>query len=169
MTVTYFPPRSYKKPLPFFVYGTLRPGGGLHDFYMRGMYRSDYPAWLSGAEMTATGTPGIPYVYQVNDLKQTVRGNLFDIWATEYDDLLYSLDQLEGYSEGSLHNHYWRRKVVVDSTDGQVEAWCYLAQRSTALATGNVKIPGGNYLRYANQCRLDALEASFKVREEARS
>lgn len=154
------------KRLPFFVYGTLRVGGTLHGPYFGNSVISSTPAWMSGAQMTVSpgpSSPGIPYVYHVEDLTKTVRGDLIVVDTFNFESILYDLDCLEGYSDDSpVHNHYWRREVLVDGVDGQVKAWCYLAQRSTAHALGNRRIEGGNYLRYVSMYYQEMF-APFKV------
>lgn len=154
------------KRLPFFVYGTLRTGGVLHEPYFGNSVISSSPAWMSGAQMTVSpgpSSPGIPYVYHVEDQTKTVRGDLIIVDPFNFESILFDLDSLEGYNEASpTYNHYWRREVVVDGIDGQVKAWCYLAQRSTAHAPGNHLIDGGNYLRYVSKF-YEEMFAPFKV------
>lgn len=57
--------------LPFFVYGTLRPGEANHDLFLRGRIRSEEPGRLTGALLY--DGPGYPYA--VEGAGGTVAGN----------------------------------------------------------------------------------------------
>ncbi|WP_411112809.1 gamma-glutamylcyclotransferase family protein [Streptomyces sp. 029-5] len=48
--------------LPFFVYGTLRPGEHNHDLYLRGRVAAEEPARLAGALLY--DGPGYPYAIE---------------------------------------------------------------------------------------------------------
>ncbi|MFJ9208548.1 gamma-glutamylcyclotransferase family protein [Streptomyces sp. NPDC102264] len=48
--------------LPFFVYGTLRPGEHNHDLYLRGRVAAEEPATLAGALLY--DGPGYPYAIE---------------------------------------------------------------------------------------------------------
>ncbi|MEU5592583.1 gamma-glutamylcyclotransferase family protein [Streptomyces sp. NPDC020298] len=105
--------------LPFFVYGTLRPGEGNHDLYLRGRTRSEEP------------------------------GRLPDAVPEEYGRLLREPDRLEEYAPGDPRNLYEGVGRNVLRADGStVRAWIYLAAPPVAArlrARGRL-IAGGDWL-----------------------
>ncbi|MDN3020382.1 gamma-glutamylcyclotransferase family protein [Streptomyces sp. S.PB5] len=117
--------------LPFFVYGTLRPGEVNHDAFLRGRTSSEVPGRLDNAVLY--DGPGYPYA--VED-PGTVHGELVTALPDAYDDLLVALDRLEDYAPGDPRNLYERvERDVVRTADGtSVRAWVYLA--APAVATG---------------------------------
>lgn len=82
--------------LPFFVYGTLRPGEANHDLFLRGRIRSEEPGRLTGALLY--DGPGYPYV--VEETGGEVKGELVTPWADAYAELLVALDELEEVHPG---------------------------------------------------------------------
>ncbi|MFG3494011.1 gamma-glutamylcyclotransferase family protein [Streptomyces sp. NPDC047928] len=115
--------------LPFFVYGTLRPGAHNHALYLRGRTAVEEPARLPGAVLREG--PGYPYAVRgpgdvVGDLVHAVPG--------AYRALLSVLDRLEGfYGPGHPLNLYEREPCdVVRGRDGAfVRAWVYVAAART--------------------------------------
>ncbi|BFO21282.1 hypothetical protein SHKM778_76700 [Streptomyces sp. KM77-8] len=82
--------------LPFFVYGTLRPGGTNHDLFLRGRTRHEEPARLRGAVLYEG--PGYPYA--VEEPGGAVTGELVTALPEAYEGLLAGLDRLEQYVPG---------------------------------------------------------------------
>ncbi|MFF7639020.1 gamma-glutamylcyclotransferase [Streptomyces canus] len=111
--------------LPFFVYGTLRPGEANHDLFLRGRIRSEEPGRLVGALLY--GGPGYPYA--VEGAGGTVAGELVTPRADAYAELLAALDELEEYRPGDPRNLYERvARQVIRTADGTpVRAWVYVA------------------------------------------
>jgi gamma-glutamylcyclotransferase (GGCT)/AIG2-like uncharacterized protein YtfP len=112
--------------LPFFVYGTLRPGEVNHGLLLRGRTRAEEPALLPDAVLYAG--PGYPYA--VHAPGGTVTGDLVTAHPWAYDALLAELDRLEEYRPGDPHTLYERveRATVVRAAGGPpVRAWVYLA------------------------------------------
>ncbi|GGY31854.1 gamma-glutamylcyclotransferase family protein [Streptomyces omiyaensis] len=110
--------------LPFFVYGTLRPGARHHDRLLLGRTATEEDALLTGALLH--DGPGYPYAVRGGG---TVRGSLVTPLPEAYAALLDALDRLEsgaGYE-----------RVAVDAVrtgDGAtVRAWVYLAAPGTAV------------------------------------
>ncbi|MEU1848571.1 gamma-glutamylcyclotransferase family protein [Streptomyces sp. NPDC019990] len=117
--------------LPFFVYGTLRPGGVNHDFFLRGRTRSEEPGRLADAVLYEG--PGYPYAVE-EPAGGTVRGELVTALPERYAALLTELDRLEEYVPGDPRSLYERveRKVVRDADGAVVRAWVYVAAPAVA-------------------------------------
>lgn len=133
------------RPLPFFVYGTLRPGEANHDLFLRGRTLAEEPGHLTGAVLY--DGPGYPYA--VEEPGGTVRGELVTARPEAYEDLLAALDRLEEYVPGDPRNLYERAaRDVVRTGGGTVRAWVYLAAPRVAArlrATGT-RVPDGDWL-----------------------
>ncbi|MFJ9242685.1 gamma-glutamylcyclotransferase family protein [Streptomyces sp. NPDC101776] len=135
------PPRQF----PFFVYGTLRPGGPNHDRYLRGRTDSEERARLQGAGLY--DGPGYPYA--VEESGSVVCGELVTARPEAYPQLLGELDRLEEYAPGDPRNLYERveRDVTRDADGTAVRAWVYLAAPAVAAAlrTHGKLIEGGDW------------------------
>jgi gamma-glutamylcyclotransferase (GGCT)/AIG2-like uncharacterized protein YtfP len=131
--------------LPFFVYGTLRPGGPNHDRFLRGRTRAEEPARLHRAVLYEG--PGYPYA--VEEAEGTVSGEIVTARPQGYGALLAALDQLEEYVPGDPRNLYDRvARTVVRVADGApVLAWVYVAAPAVAarLRTRGSRIEDGNW------------------------
>ncbi|WP_326596052.1 gamma-glutamylcyclotransferase family protein [Streptomyces sp. NBC_01803] len=135
--------------LPFFVYGTLRPGQVNHDWALRGRTAAEEPAWLPGAVLYAG--PGYPYAVPApgGGADTVVSGELIHLLPGHFDAVLAVLDRLEDYAPGAPDNVYERVAAGVLRADGDpVRASLYLAAAPLAArlrASGTV-IPGGDWL-----------------------
>ncbi|MER5182198.1 gamma-glutamylcyclotransferase family protein [Streptomyces sp. NPDC002896] len=130
--------------LPFFVYGTLRPGECNHDVFLRGRTVTEEPARLAGAVLYEG--PGFPYA--VEEDEGVVRGELVTAAPDEYVRLLARLDRLEGYAPGDPANLYERVARPVTCGDGRVvRAWVYVAAPAIAtdLRANGKPIDGGDW------------------------
>ncbi|MFI8187627.1 gamma-glutamylcyclotransferase family protein [Streptomyces sp. NPDC085946] len=140
MSVSPVPP-----PLPFFVYGTLRPGEVNHGLFLRGRTRSEEPGRLRGAVLY--DGPGYPYA--VEEPGGVVSGELVTARPEAYAGLLAELDLLEEYVPGSPHSLYERvaRDVVRDADGRAVRAWVYVAAPAVAarLRSRGRPIEGGDW------------------------
>ncbi|MEV3972493.1 gamma-glutamylcyclotransferase family protein [Streptomyces sp. NPDC050698] len=117
--------------LPFFVYGTLRPGEVNHDLLLRGRTRSEEPARLADAVLYQG--PGYPYA--VGEAGGgPVSGELITALPEAYEELLAELDRLEEYVPGDPRSLYERveRKAVRTADGAAVRAWVYLAAPAVA-------------------------------------
>ncbi|GHG91939.1 gamma-glutamylcyclotransferase family protein [Streptomyces lanatus] len=126
--MTALPPR-----LPFFVYGTLRPGEPNHDAFLRGRTLAEEPARWEGALLY--DGPGYPYaVEEAGAGDRMVYGDLVTARTEEYAALLADLDRLEEYAPADPRNLYERlaRKVLRDADGTAVQAWVYVAAPSVA-------------------------------------
>ncbi|MFD8966536.1 gamma-glutamylcyclotransferase family protein [Streptomyces sp. NPDC059568] len=135
--------------LPFFVYGTLRPGEPNYDLCLRGRTAHEEPARLEGALLY--DGPGYPYV--IED-RGTVVGDLITAKPGQYGELLAVLDELEEYvAPGDPANVYERVARDVLSAGGTtVSAWVYFAAPRVAhelRARGQV-IAGGDWLTHVS-------------------
>ncbi|GHH39153.1 gamma-glutamylcyclotransferase (GGCT)/AIG2-like uncharacterized protein YtfP [Streptomyces umbrinus] len=130
--------------LPFFVYGTLRPGEHNHDLFLRGRTRSEVPGRLTGAVLY--DGPGYPYA--VEEPGGVVCGELVTADPDHYGQLLGALDRLEEYAPGDPANLYERVAREVTREDGtDVRAWVYVAAPSVAAAlrARGRRIDGGDW------------------------
>ncbi|WP_128428285.1 gamma-glutamylcyclotransferase family protein [Streptomyces cyaneus] len=133
--------------LPFFVYGTLRPGEPNHDHFLRGRTHTEEPARLVGAALY--DGPGYPYAVEERDGSGTVHGDLVTPRPEEYPTLLAALDRLEEYAPDDPRNLYERiaRQVIRDSDATAVQAWVYVAAPPVAarLRTHGKLIESGDW------------------------
>ncbi|WP_264927845.1 gamma-glutamylcyclotransferase family protein [Streptomyces sp. A012304] len=136
--------------MPFFVYGTLRPGEPNHDLFLRGRTLAEGPARLRDAVLY--DGPGYPYA--VEEAGGVVAGDLVVPLPETYGRLLTELDRLEEYRPGDPRNLYERTaREVLRGTDGEpVRAWVYLAaptvatrlrQRGKRIESGDWRERGG--------------------------
>lgn len=118
-----------EEELPFFVYGTLRPGEPNHDLCLRGRTSREVPARLEGAVLY--DGPGYPYAVEAPG---TVLGDLITARPGAYAELLAVLDELEEYlAPGHPRNVYERVAREVRPADGTpVRAWVYFAAARVA-------------------------------------
>ncbi|MFE7836552.1 gamma-glutamylcyclotransferase family protein [Streptomyces sp. NPDC057474] len=121
--------------LPFFVYGTLRPGEHNHDLFLRGRTRAEEPARMRG--MALYDGPGYPYaVEEIGERARggsAVSGELVTARPESYAELLRTLDELEEYTAGDPANLYERVEREATRDDGTVvRAWVYVAAPTVA-------------------------------------
>ncbi|WP_412079318.1 gamma-glutamylcyclotransferase family protein [Streptomyces xanthophaeus] len=133
--------------LPFFVYGTLRPGEVNHDLFLRGRTVSEEPGLLPDTALYEG--PGYPYA--LHRPGPGAVGELITAEPGAYGELLVALDRLEEYEgPGRPGNMYDRMAREVLRPDGSsVLAWVYLASPLLAreLRTSGTEIPGGDWLK----------------------
>ena len=133
-------------PLPFFVYGTLRPGEPNHDLFLRGRTASEERARLHGAALY--DGPGYPYAVEAPG--SVIVGELVTARPESHPQLLRELDRLEDYAPGDPANLYERveRRVTRDADGTSVRAWVYLAAPAVTarLRTHGKLIEGGDWL-----------------------
>jgi gamma-glutamylcyclotransferase (GGCT)/AIG2-like uncharacterized protein YtfP len=130
--------------LPFFVYGTLRPGEHNHDLFLLGRTRAEEPGLLPGAVLY--DGPGYPYA--VEEDGGTVGGEIVTVLPEAYRELLAALDRLEDYVPGDPRNLYERVARDVTAADGRtVRAWVYIAAPAVAarLRAHGKLIEGGDW------------------------
>lgn len=119
--------------LPFFVYGTLRPGEGNHSGFVTPYGRTEHDdVKVNGFDMFLGG--GFPYIVDADD-DSVVTGTLIEFYPEDFAKALEGLDFLEGYHDDPTYkygNHYDRRVVTVDLNGEKVEAYTYVASANTA-------------------------------------
>ena len=139
-------PNDPTAPLPFFVYGTLRPGEVNHALFLRGRTASEEPARLPDTALY--DGPGYPFA--VDRPGSSVAGELVTAAPGGYPELLAALDLLEEYGgpgrPGNVYDRTSREALRPDGT--RVRAWVYLASPLLArdLRRSGTEIPGGDWL-----------------------
>ncbi|MFF2923466.1 gamma-glutamylcyclotransferase family protein [Streptomyces celluloflavus] len=133
--------------LPFFVYGTLRPGEANYGWALRGRTVTEEPARIGGASLY--DGPGYPYAV-AGPADAVVYGDLVLPRDTDYDEVCAALDRLEGCAPGDPGSVYERVATEAGCPDGRtVRAWVYLAAGPLAArlrATGT-PVAGGDWRR----------------------
>ncbi|MFD0373476.1 gamma-glutamylcyclotransferase family protein [Streptomyces sp. NPDC059071] len=126
--------------LPFFVYGTLRPGAYNHDRFLLGRTGAEEDAVLPGALLH--DGPGYPYAVPGEG---RVTGTLVTAAPGTYGELLGVLDRVElpaGYERTA-------REALRTRDGAAVRAWVYVAAPGAPLgpviASGDWfrRVPGG--------------------------
>ncbi|WP_137989428.1 gamma-glutamylcyclotransferase family protein [Streptomyces vilmorinianum] len=110
------------RELPFFVYGTLRPGEYNHDRFLLGRTSSEEPAGLPGALLY--DGPGYPYAVPGDG---RIAGDLVTAAPGAYGELLFVLDHLEGPAGYERAE----REVVRERDGAVVRAWVWFAAPGT--------------------------------------
>lgn len=135
-----------REVLPFFVYGTLRPGECNHDLFLHGRTAQEEPAVLADAVLYEG--PGYPYAL-LEPGGGSVVGEVVTAAPGEYGELLDVLDRLEEYvAPGHPRNLYERVAREVLRPDGTaIRAWVYVAAPVVAreLRAKGARIRGGDW------------------------
>ena len=131
------------RPLPFFVYGTLRPGqGNDRRWITRAVAEHDGEARVLGFRLVGA-RQFFPYAIATGDPTDVAYGAVIRPVPGEYANVLRSFDQLEGYP-----NHYDRVPVQVDTPTGPVECYIYTPPMDewTRRRTARMEpVPGGDW------------------------
>lgn len=153
--------------LPLFVYGTLAPGSRGYGSTLKGAVREQAPAFLPQASLFI----GPSYPLAVRDKNGTgVYGTVMLIERARFDDILFELDDYEGYlGEGRSDNLYLRSVATVttlpdDATPvargvepwqgaDKPQAYVYLATPETLerMASEITKSPSGDWRNHAEE------------------
>jgi len=141
--------RRDREPTPFFVYGTLRPGGHLARYWERlADPQFDGNATVRGFRLVASPFASFPYALPAADNRQEVVGTLLAPRSgADADVLMGLLDELEG------HPHHYVRRVVearLPIIFGDTEAWMYIASHETEARLnqhGAIPVPGNDWQR----------------------
>ncbi|QKW06353.1 gamma-glutamylcyclotransferase [Streptomyces sp. NA04227] len=138
-------PPEPEPPLPFFVYGTLRPGERNHDAHFRGRLAAAEPALLGGAVLYEG--PGYPCLVETGDDRR-VHGELLTPLPAHYAAVLRDLDVLEHCVPGDPGNLYDRVPRETLRPDGsRVRAWVYVIAERLAgpLRSGGTLVAEGDW------------------------
>lgn len=125
-------------PTAVFVYGTLRPGFGNHDWTVGHLPHRAVPAFVSGFRLVGQGRP---FPYAVPDPAAVTIGEVLAFEEPEWPEALSAMDRLEGYPV-----HYDRVLVEATTRDRPqrtLAAWLYtpVGDRYAALPP----VPGGDW------------------------
>jgi gamma-glutamylcyclotransferase (GGCT)/AIG2-like uncharacterized protein YtfP len=127
--------------LPFFVYGTLRPGQGNHQV-VEDLLVAVHDAVLDGHVLYEAG---LPYIGSCG-AEGTVTGNLLVPGPVAYGEALRRLDRLEGFRppDGGL---YLRRACQVRLACGLAAgpAWVYHGGGFFEYEDPALVVPGGDW------------------------
>lgn len=129
--------------LPFFVYGTLRPGGRNHGRHLAGRCTAVRAAVLDGAALHHG--PGYPYAVPADG--RQVRGEVVTVHAALYARVLADLDRLEDCTADG-DGEYVRERLAVQLADGSAaDAWVYFAgpRIAAALRAAPAPIASGDW------------------------
>jgi gamma-glutamylcyclotransferase (GGCT)/AIG2-like uncharacterized protein YtfP len=140
--------------LPFFVYGTLRPGQSNYERLLQGTTISELPARLEGLAMYSMGAfpvllPGQP--------EQSVYGNLLLVHPLAYGRVRRNLDALEGVdpqaSEAQQQRAlYQRQRRQVQLANGSAAwAWVYVGNAHLLATYAPAPIFSGDWLLHCAQ------------------
>ena len=125
--------------LPFFVYGTLRPGHGNHRRLLDGRTTSEIPATVQDIALYGHGVP-----FAVRQTRAVTTGALIAITPNSYRSTVSDLDTLEGYRPGR-HSLYVRKTITAVTAEGHTKAWIYLAgDPDEAIQLGD-PVPGNDW------------------------
>lgn len=149
-------PRQPRKH-PVFVYGTLRPGHHNHARLLAGNTVRELPAQVSHHRLYLQGVPyAVPATDHTYRAPRPLIGALITIAPDRYEQVMASLDTLEGYRPNHPDRSHYRR-VLVDVTaqsplngggtfDTYHRAWMYIAGPRFNPHTATL-VPSGDYER----------------------
>lgn len=123
-------------PSNLFVYGSLRPGGGVFHRFLGGFARRVIEATLDGYALYGRG---LPYPFIVPEEGGHVHGEVVAIAPERLAEVIGSLDFYEGRE--------YHRVVVhpVTDTGETLDAWAFVASPSMPLDPAG-RIAGGDWL-----------------------
>ncbi|MCZ7431146.1 gamma-glutamylcyclotransferase family protein [Streptomyces sp. WMMC1477] len=133
--------------LPFFVYGTLRPGEHNHTWALAGRTVREEPATVRG--LVLYEGPGYPYAVAGDGV---VTGTLVEPDPGRYGEILHVLDELEDCVPGGTANVYERVTAEAERVGGGTErVWLYVAAPPLArrLCEEGTPIVSGDWLSRA--------------------
>jgi len=131
-------PETFRPAIPFFVYGTLRPGHG-----NSGCWVGTADAWHDGHTLVygvrLVEPRGFPYAIPTGSPNDVTVGALIFPRPHCYARVMKRLDTLEGYPD---HYDRWRMRVV--TPDGETDAWMYVPVRWIEMAD-RPPVPGNDW------------------------
>ena len=134
---------------PVFVYGTLRPGQPNWERLLAGRTERVVPGRLPAVDLLDCG-------HYPAAVERVGAGGVVGevVWVTPvaWPGVLAALDHLEGYHPADPDRLYDRVIRPVDTADGPVECWVYVAGRSIAQS-GRPAVPGGDWAAHCGGLR----------------
>lgn len=127
---------------PVFVYGTLRPGQPNWERLLAGRAQRVVTGRLPGVVLLDCGH------YPAAVERPGARGAIGEVvWipATAWPAVLAALDHLEGYDPAEAHRLFDRVVRPVQTADGPVDCWVYLAGPMLRASTRPV-VTGGDWV-----------------------
>jgi gamma-glutamylcyclotransferase (GGCT)/AIG2-like uncharacterized protein YtfP len=145
---------SEREHLPFFVYGTLRPGEENHQLFAASETLREVPAVLPRHVMYAGRYPCVVEDEGEGEGGSRVVGDLLFIHPALYEQVLAAFDALERCDP--THEDPWYRRVTCtvdyvaeDGNSRRSTAWVYLGGRATvATYTERDRVPSGDWCAY---------------------
>ena len=151
---------SEREHLPFFVYGTLRPGEENYQLFAWGKTLREVPAVLPQHTMYAGRYPcvaddaGAGEGAGEGEGGSRVVGDLLFICPALYEQVLAAFDALERFDP--MQEDPWYRRVTrtvdyvaEDGSPQHIAAWVYLGGRATlASYTEANRVPSGDWFVY---------------------
>jgi gamma-glutamylcyclotransferase (GGCT)/AIG2-like uncharacterized protein YtfP len=129
--------------LPVFVYGTLRNGFGNYNWALKGKTEKEETALLEGSIYPVHSGGGFPCLIEEEGL---VHGELMYIKPDLYDDVMQSLDNLEGYfPKRESTSMYVRRVRDVHVGTKTIKAYVYVYNRPLRTK----RIESGDWVKFA--------------------
>lgn len=130
--------------LPVFVYGTLRNGFGNYQWALAGKTEKEETALLEGSLYPVRHGGGFPCL--IEEEEGLVHGELMYIKPELYDDVMQSLDNLEGYNPKHPEHSMYRRVLrIVRVGSKTVKAYVYVWNRHTPRTD---RIESGDWARF---------------------
>lgn len=129
---------------PVFAYGTLRPGQPNWARILEGRSERVEAGRLRGVALLDCGY--YPAAVDRAGAGGTI-GDIVWIRPVDWPAVLAALDHLEGYDPADPDPLFDRVVRPVDSADGPVDCWVYLAGRRLAEAV-LPEVPEGDWVRY---------------------
>ncbi|MFD9123947.1 gamma-glutamylcyclotransferase family protein [Kitasatospora sp. NPDC059571] len=129
--------------LPFFVYGTLRPGGRNHTRHLAGRCTLVRRAVLEDAALH--DGPGYPYVVPAPGAR--VVGELVTVHPALHARVLADLDLLEDCTPDGEGEYVRVRRPVRTADGAETDAWVYFAgpRIAAVLSAVPAPIPSGDW------------------------
>jgi len=132
---------------PILAYGKNRPAQ--HEPSPYGYTDSKQDVWVHGYVMY--GDDYSPYIIEGDD---SIIATLLHIKTEDYRIVLSCSDSGEGFhSEGNSFNMNDRKLVTVETEDGPVQAWLYVASTKTReqYMSGMTVLESGDWLRHLTE------------------
>ncbi|MGA9173521.1 MAG: gamma-glutamylcyclotransferase family protein [Thermoactinomyces sp.] len=133
--------------IPFFFYGTLRPGFENYEGILRNKTVSEMPATMKGKMYSVDTETSYPCVIEGND---TIQGELMYIKENLYWDVLKDLDWLEDYQEGDEEGSMYLRRLreVILENGEKAIAWVYIWNKEVRE---ELYVKSGDWKRYIRE------------------